>query len=481
MKRLHWYDYLSINSFTLGFNLATSTITPILLPYLVVLFMPVEEKNTHLATVRVIGLAVAMLIQPLFGMLSDRSTSRYGRRRPFIVGGTLINILCLVLVGFTPSLLVAGEAASGVTWAFLALIACIVVMQFGANISMGAFQGLIPDLVPEDQRGRASGVKSIMELLPIFLVIFIGPLVDKGKIWPVVGILIGGFALVNIITVLFVKEEPLKEKPTDSIREPFWRIVALTAIFVVVTQLAVWLVKASGDWLDKGTASVAAQVALVGGIGLLGMIGSIVIGVYFGAWVGVGKEAHQQKSFIWWVVNRLLYLAAIGSIQGFAQYYLADVIKVSNPAGQSSLLLAIVGGFLLPSAMGAGWLSDRIGRKLLISIAGLVAAAGAGLLLVAQSMTMVLICGGILGLATGTFYAVNWALGTDLVPKEKAGRYLGISNLAGAGAGIVGAGIGGPMATFFNNNVQPGLGYLVIFGIYAVLFLLSTLALRKVK
>jgi len=67
-----------------------------------------------------------------------------------------------------------------------------------------------------------------------------------------------------------------------------------------------------------------------------------------------------------------------------------------------------------------------------------------------------------------------------LVPPAEAGKYLGISNLAGAGAGIVGAGIGGPMADFFN-NLQPGLGYLVIFAVYAGLFLISIAALVKVK
>ena len=75
--------------------------------------------------------------------------------------------------------------------------------------------------------------------------------------------------------------------------------------------------------------------------------------------------------------------------------------------------------------------------------------------------------------------ATSWALGTDLVPPKEAGRYLGISNLAGAGAGIVGTGIGGPMADFFN-ALKPGLGYLVIFAIYGALFLLSVAALSKV-
>ena len=75
--------------------------------------------------------------------------------------------------------------------------------------------------------------------------------------------------------------------------------------------------------------------------------------------------------------------------------------------------------------------------------------------------------------------ATNWALGTDLVPKDQAGKFLGISNVAGAGAGIVGAGIGGPMADFFN-ALQPGLGYLVIITLYGLLFLFSTFSLTKV-
>ncbi|MFN7036053.1 MAG: hypothetical protein ACK4SN_06760, partial [Bellilinea sp.] len=80
----------------------------------------------------------------------------------------------------------------------------------------------------------------------------------------------------------------------------------------------------------------------------------------------------------------------------------------------------------------------------------------------------------------GTFYASNWALGTELAPPQEAGRYLGISNLAGAGAGIVGAGIGGPIADFFN-KIEPGLGYLVIFTIYGALFLISALTLVKIR
>ena len=81
------------------------------------------------------------------------------------------------------------------------------------------------------------------------------------------------------------------------------------------------------------------------------------------------------------------------------------------------------------------------------------------------------------------FYTANWALGTSLVPKAEAGRYLGISNLAGAGAGAVGAYIGGPIADYFTLRFPaiPGIGYFLLFAIYGLLFLFSVVALARVK
>jgi MFS family permease len=483
--RMKWYDYITINSYWLGISIASGTITPLLLPYLVALFAPVELKNTYLATIRVIGLAVAMMVQPMAGMLSDRSTHRMGRRRPYIIAGALGNVLFLFVIGASPLFVNSplndfARVAFGVTAAYAVLLLGVALMQVTANIGHGALQGLIPDIVPEDQRGRASGVKAVMELLPIALVIFIGPLIDAGRVWATVSIVMAGFLVTMLITVLAVREEPLREKPTEPIGDRLWRLVGLTVVFVVVTQVAVRLVSLSGGLVSNRGVSVGFHVAIVGAAGLIGMAASIFLGVYFGARIGIGKEAQQHSSFVWWVINRLLFLAAIGSIQGFAQYYLSDVLLLPNAAAMTAVLMGVVGVFLILTALSGGYLADRLGRKRLLVIAGLVAAGGTLLLLLSRDITMVMVSGSIIGIGAGTFMASNWALGTDLVPPAEAGRYLGISNLAGAGAGIVGAGIGGPMADSFN-AIQPGLGYLVIFALYGALFLLSVASLAGIK
>jgi MFS family permease len=118
-----------------------------------------------------------------------------------------------------------------------------------------------------------------------------------------------------------------------------------------------------------------------------------------------------------------------------------------------------------------------------VALSGILATLGTIVLLLLPNMATIYIGGCIIGAATGIFFTTNWALGTDLVPKEAAGRYLGISNLAGAGAGAVGAYIGGPIADYFSVQVpqSPGLGYVLIFVIYAVLFFLSAIVLILVQ
>jgi len=207
---------------------------------------------------------------------------------------------------------------------------------------------------------------------------------------------------------------------------------------------------------------------------------SVFAGVYLGSWVGIGREARRQTAFIWWVINRLLFLAAVTAIQGFILYFLQDAILLEDATGKTQVLLVLLGAFLVPSALLGGALSDRIGRRRLVAASGLVAAGGTVILLFSNSFVQVLVSGCLVGVGVGLFMATNWALGTDLVPPEEAGRYLGISNLAGAGAGIVGTGIGGPMADAFN-ELGEGLGYQVTFALYAALFLLSVLALTRVR
>jgi MFS family permease len=476
MKRLRWFDYISINLFWLGLNIRNTAVGSFFMPYLVDIYAPADWKNTALSAMRTAGLIIAMLIQPAVGLISDRSTSRYGRRRPFILIGAVLDLVFL--------------AAIGLSWNYWSLLVAVLLIQFSSNISHGPLQGLIPDKVPENQRGRASAVKAIFELLPLVLVGFsIAPLVGSGHLsWAIVATGAGLF-ITAVVTIVWVKEKPLLEKPDIPFWPPMLRVFGMLAGILVGAAAGLL-----GGGLVGGLAGLIAwpfsgkTIAMLIAVGLGGgiaMIIAVVVGVWAGSLTTIGKEARKHASFIWWIVNRLLFLAAITSLQGFALYFLEYAFKITSEqaATLTGSLVYMVGIFTLLSALPAAWLADRIGHKQLVGLSGILAAVGCALLLGTiwvPNLSLIYVAGIILGVSTGLFMTANWAMGTNLVPAEEAGRYLGISNLAGAGAGMIGSGIGGPVADYLNLST-PGLGYFAIFAAYVVLFALSTVSLKLIR
>lgn len=476
MKRLHWYDYLSINLFWLGLNIRNTAIGSVFMPYLVDGFVRSDIKNTALGMLNASGLIIAMLVQPAMGLLSDRSTSRFGRRRPFIFVGVLFDLVLLVAIGL-----------SGNYWV---LFIVLLFQQTSANVSHGAIQGLIPDLVPEDQRGRASAVKAIFELLPI---IFVGSIISILVYQKQLGLAIlvtgVGLLLTMLSTMVLVKEEPLKEKPSTPLRPLMLRVFLIIVGAVIGLAVGLLIGGILGGVAGLITLPLAnTKMAWMVGISLGGMVAmavAVVTGVWAGAYANLGEDARRNSSFTWWIVNRLLFLAAVTSIQKFAPYFLMSAFKVSieEATKMNGQLIIVVGICTIFTALPGGWLADKFGKKRLTSLAGLVAMIGTlGLLstTIVPNLPMVYVSGVIIGLGAGLFMTTNWALGTDLAPSNEAGRYLGISNLAGAGAGIIGTGIGGYVADQIN-RYQAGMGYMVLFASYLVLFALSAVSLQWVR
>ena len=478
MKRaLRWYDYITMNIYWLGLSTLASTLTPLVFPLLVQGFVGEQAKGTFFGTLRLWSLMIALLSQALWGMLSDRNTSSWGRRRPFIFGGTLVDLVFLVAIGFSASM-------TGMTGYWFIFIMAIL-LQVSSNAAHGAQQGLIPDLVPEDKRGRFSSIKAILEIpLPVILVaLAIGPIIGKGNIWA--GILIAMAILtLSMLLTMLVPEQPLTEAPSKLNWAPFLRLLLMTGFFTAIIIGMGESVKGLGR-LAEGISSTSSLLFLIGGIGLAAMVIAVGLGVWTSIRISIGEAAAANPSFTWWVINRLAFLVGTTNLSSFAVYFLQGRLgyaeeKAAEPASQ---LMMVVGVFILISAFSSGWLSDKFGHKRLVIFSGIVASLGTLIIILTTNLNMIYVGGCIIGVATGFFFTANWALGTELVPKKEAGRYLGISNLAGAGAGAVGAYIGGPVADFFTINVPevPGLGYVLLFAIYGILFLLSAAALTQVK
>ena len=97
------------------------------------------------------------------GSISDYTISRWGRRKPYIAIGSVLDVVFLI-----------GIATSQT---YLSIFAFVVLLQFSSNFAQGPFQGYIPDLVPGPQVGLASALVGVMSILGVVggtLVISIG-------------------------------------------------------------------------------------------------------------------------------------------------------------------------------------------------------------------------------------------------------------------------------------------------------------------
>jgi len=103
-----------------------------------------EAKAEWLGIILGIGAAAAMIAAPIWGALSDRTTARMGRRKPWIIAGAVSLLVGLSVMGMAKSPIIFG----------LGWLIC----QIGSNAAQAAFNAVISDIVPESQHGLVSAL-----------------------------------------------------------------------------------------------------------------------------------------------------------------------------------------------------------------------------------------------------------------------------------------------------------------------------------
>jgi MFS family permease len=487
---LSWTHPLVLNALYLGVSLITQT-NGLLAPLLVQEFVGKENQGAYLGSLRLWTLMAALLAQVLAGLVSDRITVSWGRRRPVILAGSLGSMLSLAGLGFSTRL--TGTAG------YTLLFSSSMLLYISFNAALGGLQGLIPDLVPHSKHGRYSGVKTLLEL-PISLILValvIAPLLEQRRFEAAIAIVLA-VLLFTLLVNLTIHEEPAPKERLPFNAKPFLQAVAMVVIFTTLILGAGKVLRSLEVGLGS-EASPIARVIWVGGAGLLLIIAVVILGVWITlrlsldshmggsrqvSYLTTAIQRRLEASFTWWVISRLAFLVGVVNIGTFAVYFIQERLgfeaeQAANPAAR---LMTLVGIAILVAALPGGWLSDRYGPRRLTAASGLLAALGTGIALTTNQLWLFYACGIIIGVAAGTFYTANWAVGTRLVPTQEAGRFLGIANLAGAGAGAIGAYLGGPLADYFSRSIPQyaGLGYLVLFSLFGLLFLVSTFAILRV-
>ncbi|WEG08418.1 MFS transporter [Microbacterium horticulturae] len=210
---------LAVANFGIWIALLTPVIVTLQLK-VVELVSDAAARPRALSVILVVGSVAGIVVNPIAGRLSDRTTSRFGMRRPWLLGGAVLLVIGAVMIGVSSGL---GLAIAG--W---------LVTMVGLNILLAVLTALVPDHVPERRRGLVSGMMGVGQAL--------GGLIGAGLAFGLsqAPTLLPAFlvpaliAAVTIVIVLFV----LKDRRITRAERPPLDLAAFFASFWVSPRRA---------------------------------------------------------------------------------------------------------------------------------------------------------------------------------------------------------------------------------------------------
>lgn len=438
-RRMGTLEQIYLTFFWFSSNVHWGAIISMLVPSQVAVMVGDEHKGMGVGLVVAIGSLTGIFVPPLLGAWSDRVRLKLGRRRPFMVVGTVLNAGALVGLASFPFL--KTDALWGFSGAYWLYVGAYLMANLFNNVATAPYTGLMPDVVPPEQRGSVAGWYGLMSTLGNGVgVALVGSLVSHeaplaqfqgqiSRVYMILGaILLGGM----LITVLGTREAPPPGQP-----KPF-----------------------------------------NGGELLRGMVAPF-----------------QSPDFLWVFFTRLLMTMGLFSVQGFLMFYLKDVVRDFSLFGRvvattsEAALLNVLGLLLLlavPSSLIVGKLSDRYGRKRMVYFAGITQVVVAAGFMMTDSYLAALLIGAMFGVGYGAYESVGWALATDVLPDmDDAAKDMGIWHMALTLPQLVATPVAGFLLDTFQalgkQHGRPTLGYTVIFGVALIYFALGTFFVSKVK
>lgn len=343
-----------------GVYLAVLTPVMVTLALRVSQIVPEDGRGTALGQVLSVGALLAMLGNPVFGALSDRTTGRFGRRRPWLIGGMLAGLggLAVVALGTNVPTLLLG-------WALA---------QLGINATLAALTSCIPDLIPQHQMARVSGLVGIT--VPVAM--------------------IAGSALAQAFSG------------------------SMALAFLVPGVIGV----ASAGVLAAVMKDRPARPGAFGPYTLREFARSF--------WV----NPRRHPDFAWNFAGRFLVFTGASCVTSYQVYFLMDRLGYTDDTVTAKVLtgtLAMVGATVVGSLLG-GQLSDRTGRrKPYVLGSSLIMAVSLAMIATTHTFGMYVAALLVFGLGEGLYLSVDMALAAAVLPDpEESAKDMGVLNIGNA-------------------------------------------------
>jgi maltose/moltooligosaccharide transporter len=365
-------------------------------------FVPVILKNFALSNV-MIGLIMtidnilAVTVQPAIGALSDRTNTAFGKRKPFIIFGAPVAVICFAMIPFVNNLCF--------------LVAVILLMNFAMAVYRSPVIALMPDTFESSHRSRANGIINLMGGLGALITFFIaGYLFDLNK--QRAFIIVAGILFVSVFfLVVLIREKPgfayeIEEKDDGRIeRSSIWALIFAGLTFCVLYF---------GGFLKPALSKIFGS----------NVQGSLIIGMAVFAFVIYKIIAGEiETGVLKFFLAIFFWFFGYNAIETFFTLYCREEIGLSP--GKGTILLGVFSlGFIL-AAVPSGILSVKIGRRKMITI-GLIVLATISILICLSANPIVI--GALMFAGGAAWAAVNinaYPVICDSAPIGRLGRFTG--------------------------------------------------------
>ncbi|MDP3951256.1 MFS transporter [Microbacterium sp.] len=292
LRPLPWWGVALLIAATFGTGMA------MIVPMAYSLAVRLEElapgRTDALGYILGIGSAATLVLAPLTGVLSDRTRSRWGRRRPFTVIGMVIGVASIPVMTFAPNLVVLGLGwvLSTVGWG-----------TTGASI--GNWQA---DRLPAQQRGRVSGLAGLaMQTSPVIGIIVVS-LVRSETFLVFLVPAAAAFIFVTLF-LLFARDQDSRDFPVNGrltvgsllrsytfrpreVPDFAWNWIGRFVFFLGLTLTTSFTVYFLSQRLELPVAEVATAQALMSALS----IGTATLGAIGGGWLS--DRMGRRKPFV---------------------------------------------------------------------------------------------------------------------------------------------------------------------------------------
>ncbi|HEY4912997.1 MAG TPA: MFS transporter [Candidatus Dormibacteraeota bacterium] len=401
--------HTALSAFWFGSNFLWIPLTTVLIQSQVDAVVPKGSQNGAIGFAIGIGGFLAMTVPPLVGAWSDRLNTRFGRRRPIMVAGTLLTLPGLVL------LMTAGN--------YPQIVVGYAIVQFFFNAAGAAYAGIIPDVVPAQQFGKASGFLATMTQLGIG----------------------GGLGVTSLM---------------GSARTIYLVFIAVILLTLIPT---IWAAR------NEGLAPIAPHPRRT-----------------IGEAISEFLRPLHEGDFAWVVFTRLMISAGITAVLYNLHNFFRDVVLPSgtNPDAFTSNWLLVVVVTALPFGFFGGLLSDRWHRrKAFVYLSG-GAQAFVAIVFIAfypTAIPLVFALGVAYGVGYGLYFAVDWALACDTLPdKSQSAKDMGLFHIALTMPQAIIPFFGGPLIDYLNGPHGNG-GYRIVFSSAVVFLFVGTVLVSRIK